>query len=331
MPPLITALALTLDWFLGDPQTWPHPVRFIGRLITATENNLSQRFSLARPSQAFLAGTLLAAVAIGATGLSAYLALKLCGSLGIVLWFLCALYLAFSLICLRDLLNHSERVEEALLKGDINEARLALAWMVGRDTNSLDPEGIRRALIETLSENFSDGMVAPLFYLALGGPVLAWIYKAANTLDSMVGYKNERYLFLGRTSARLDDLLNFLPSRLAALFLIAASAALKGDYRRAMRLWRKEGRFHTSPNSAQTEAAMAGALGVTLGGPSTYCGQIVEKPTLGSSGAPPQAQDVKEAKKLVIAGTAITLIFALALEWAMIGLFHSPPGWAYPG
>jgi adenosylcobinamide-phosphate synthase len=191
----------------------------------------------------------------------------------------------------------------------------------------MDTEAMRRAEIETLAENFSDGLAAPLFYLSLGGPVLLWIYKAANTLDSMVGYKNERYIHLGRVSARLDDALNYIPSRLAALLLIAAAGISGGDAREAWRLWRREGRFHTSPNSGQTEAAMAGALGVFLGGPSRYGGRLVDKPTLGEGGRAAGEEDVHAAERLVTLGTLLSMILCLGvLALAFLALpLH--PGW----
>jgi adenosylcobinamide-phosphate synthase len=245
-----------------------------------------------------------------------------------VLWYLICLYLVYSVFCLKDLLDHARRVETALARGDLPEARRALSWIVGRDTASLNEEAIRRAEIETLAENFSDGLVAPFFYLALGGPALAWAYKAANTLDSMVGYKNDRYLYFGRFSARLDDALNYLPSRLAALILVGAAHLAKMDWRAAYALWRKEGRNHTSPNAGQTEAAMAGALGVRLGGPSHYGGQLVAKPEIGAAGGPATLEMARAAQRLVATGSFLALLLAMALELAINYLASEAPwGW----
>jgi adenosylcobinamide-phosphate synthase len=192
----------------------------------------------------------------------------------------------------------------------------------------MDEQAIRRAEIETLAENFADGLVAPLFYLAWGGPVLAWFYKAVNTLDSMVGYKNSSYLYFGRFSAKLDDILNYLPSRLAALILIGAAQMTKRDHKNAYRLWRKEGRFHTSPNSGQTEAAMAGALGVVLGGPNYYGGRLVDKPAIGSAGTAAFKETVAAAEQLILVGTFLTLI--MTMIWELVINFwaaDSPWGW----
>jgi adenosylcobinamide-phosphate synthase len=226
---------------------------------------------------------------------------------------------------------HVGNVEKALDLGDLDGARRALSWVVGRDTAALDAEAVRRALIETMAENFADGLAAPLFYLALGGPVLAWAYKAVNTLDSMVGYKNARYLHLGRFPARLDDAANYLPSRLAALVLVAAARLIGLDHLAAYRLWRSEGRFHTSPNSGQTEAAMAGALGVQLGGSSSYGGLTVAKPIIGQGGGPATKAAVASAGRLVAAATLLAAALAAAVQLAIASAAGAAPGWGLGG
>jgi adenosylcobinamide-phosphate synthase len=331
MSALITSLAFVVDWLLGDPQAWPHPVRMIGSLILRLEKVLRHFLGkLVAPSdrRVFWFGAILTLATVATVGLSAWILLSVAAKLNQVLWYLIALYLIYSVFCLKDLLDHTRRVEAALAHGDLPEARRALSWIVGRDTAGLNAEAIRRAEIETLAENFSDGLVAPFFYLALGGPVLAWIYKAANTLDSMVGYKNPTYLYFGRFSARLDDALNYLPARLAALILVGASYLAKMNYQGAYSLWRKEGNFHSSPNSGQTEAAMAGALGVELGGPNYYGGQLVDKPAIGAGGGLATQEMVRAAERLVTAGAFLALLLTMIIELAINFLSSETPwGW----
>ncbi|MDR1110661.1 MAG: adenosylcobinamide-phosphate synthase CbiB [Deltaproteobacteria bacterium] len=329
VPILLTLAALALDSRIGDPQGWPHPVRLIGRLITLLERLCRQAMALLGPGQwpQLLLGAAMGLVVVASSALAVWLALLVLGRVSPFLWFPAVLYLTFTAFCLKDLVDHVGRVEGALAGGDLGEARRALSMIVGRDTGGLSAEGVRRASVETVAENFSDGLVAPLLFLALGGPVLAWAYKAANTLDSMVGYRDERYLFLGRFSARLDDLLNLVPSRLAALLLVAGARLSRLDAAGAFRLWRREGSFHSSPNSGQTEAAMAGALGVRLGGPSWYGGQMVEKPFIGQGNAEASALSVRDALRLVRTSTLLALGLAIALEAAVMSIFPLPFGW----
>jgi adenosylcobinamide-phosphate synthase len=326
---LLTIFALTLDTIIGDPQNWPHPVRLIGYLICTVEwyCRLALERLKGRDKLYLLFGAFLAILVVSLTGLIVWLSLYFSGLITIFLWFITVLYLTFTIFCLKDLTDHVKRVEKALELSDLDEARRALSWIVGRDTVNLSPDSIRRALVETIAENFADGLVAPLFYLALGGPVLAWAYKAINTLDSMVGYKNERYLYLGRFSARLDDLANYIPARLAALLLIVGAKLLGLDWANSYKLWRKEGRFHSSPNSGQTEAAMAGALNVYLGGPNYYGGLLVEKPYIGQNLANVTENCVGQAIKLVRTSTWLTLILAVIIEAAILLIFEAPFGW----
>ncbi|MDR2455426.1 MAG: adenosylcobinamide-phosphate synthase CbiB [Deltaproteobacteria bacterium] len=329
MTSLITAASFCLDWLIGDPQRWPHPVRLIGRLISLLEKlyrRLSAKAAFS-PGAVRLFGALLALTVVIGTGLVSWALLSWAGRLSSVLWYLLCLYLVYAAICLKDLLNHANNVENALKDCDLEEARRALSWIVGRDTGALDEAAIRRAVIETLAENFSDGLVAPLFYLALGGPVLAWMYKAVNTLDSMVGYKNEMYLNLGRFSAKLDDAANYLPARLASLLLIAAARLSNQDWRKAFRLWRFEGRLHSSPNSGQTEAAMAGALGVWLGGSSRYGGLVIDKPILGQGGKEASQAAVLLAEKILTVGTVLALLGAICVELILSFTLSAPWGW----
>jgi adenosylcobinamide-phosphate synthase len=236
---------------------------------------------------------------------------------------LAALYLVYSLLCLRDLYQQTWRVEKDLRSGYLSEARAGLALVVGRDTAGLSVAGIRRALIETLAENLSDGLVAPLFYLALGGPVLAWGFKAVNTLDSMIGYKNERYLHLGLFAAKLDDAAGFLPARLSAWLLIAAARTSGRPWRTARDIYRRDGGLHPSPNAGRPEAAMAGALGLWLGGPSTYGGRVSAKPVIHPEGGEPGPEHLAAAETLVIRATLLMLAAVLPV----IAIFTGRWGW----
>lgn len=315
MAAFITFLAFIGDWIVGDPERWPHPVRFIGRAIQSGEAEARRRAG-AGPVGLRLAGVFLALAVVASTMAAAALILALASAVWSVLWFLAAVYLVYSALCLKDLYRQTWRVEKALRNGFIDEARRMLSWVVGRDTAGLDEAGIRRALIETLAENLSDGLIAPLFYLALGGPVLAWGYKAVNTLDSMIGYKNEKYLDLGRFAARLDDAANYIPARLAAL-LLTASARLQGyDWRRADAVRRRDGGLHSSPNSGRPEAAMAGALGVWLGGPNYYGGIQLDKPKINAEGRDVEPGDMRAAENIMI-GAAI-LMTALVLPTLLL-------------
>ena len=319
---LISFLAFILDWILGDPQRWPHPVRWIGRLIEQGETVARCRAG-ENPALMRLAGAALALGVVFLTMAGVWLVLRLAYAVWSPLWFLAALYLVYAALCLRDLYHHSRRVAKALERGYLDEARHRLSWIVGRYTSQLDDAAIRRATIETLAENFSDGLVAPMLYLALGGPVLAWGYKAVNTLDSMIGYKNDKYLNLGRFSAKLDDAANYIPARLAAL-LIILSARLQGfNWRLAAKRRQRDGRLHTSPNSGQPEAAMAGALNIWLGGPSYYGGVLFPKPRINESGLEAGPAAIRAAEQIVI-GAAILMLALLILT---LLIFTGSWGW----
>ena len=316
MASFITLIAFILDWVLGDPQRWPHPVRWVGRLISWGESKI-RLMSRDEPTALKQAGVLLALGVVAVVFLAVYLTLALAASIWSALWFVAATYLVYSALCLKDLYYQTWLVEKALRAGFLSEARQRLSWVVGRDTDQLTEAGVRRALIETLAENLSDGLVAPLFYLALGGPVLAWSYKAVNTLDSMIGYKNDRYLYLGRFAAKLDDAANFIPARLAALLLIGSARLLGHDWRKAREIWRRDGHLHSSPNSGQPEAAMAGALNVWLGGLSSYGGVLSNKPVINEQGREVTAEDVRFAENLMV-GASILMVLTVLIFMLLV-------------
>jgi adenosylcobinamide-phosphate synthase len=220
--------------------------------------------------------------------------------------------LCWSCLAARSLHRESKLVADALVRGDLAEARRYLSYIVGRDTANLEEEEIWRAVVETVAENTSDGVIAPLFYLMIGGPVLGLAYKAVNTLDSMVGYKNERYLLFGRASARFDDLANYIPARLSGLLIGLAAPFLGLPVKRAWEIMRRDGRNHSSPNSGIPEAAVAGALGVRLGGTNFYGGVPVEKPTIGDPLTPLSFDAWKRAVRLMYGTEALLVVVWLA-------------------
>jgi adenosylcobinamide-phosphate synthase len=304
-------LGVALDLAIGDPRGWPHPVRAVGRMISRAERGL--RVAVARqgggPDVEFFAGVVLVTVVVGLTGSLAWLLTDLCDQLGGPSSLLGRALLIYWGLAIRSLGDEALRASEA---AELSTSRRELAMIVGRDTGSLDEAEIRRACVETIGENANDAVVAPLFWLAVAGPAGLWAYKAINTLDSMVGYRNAKYLQFGRAAARLDDLANLIPARLTWL-LIALSAALLGEEGgSAFRIGWRDGRKHPSPNAAWGEAAMAGALGIQLGGPATYAGIAGQKPLLGDPILPIDRSTVRRAVRIM----RVAALHAAALSWA---------------
>ena len=214
----------------------------------------------------------------------------------------------------KGLVQESTNVYRELTKPDLPAARIAVSRIVGRDTQALTAEGVTKAAVETVAENASDGVIAPLLYMLLGGAPLALTYKAINTMDSMVGYKNTQYLYFGRAAAKLDDIANYLPSRIAALLWVAAAALTGNDARNAWRIWRRDRRNHASPNSAQTESACAGALNVQLAGPAYYFGEYYPKPTIGDAVRPIEPEDIRRADRMMYAESLLALALGLLIR-----------------
>ncbi len=314
--PLLIAVAA--DALLGDPPTWPHFVRWLGRLISWLEGLARGIFH--SPEGLRLAGFLLVAAVVGGGALGCWLALKLARAFFEPLGFLLATAVSFQCLAAGQLWREARSVAQPLEAGDLDLARQRLGLIVGRDTAALDEAGVRRAVIETVAENFNDGVVAPLFYLALGGPVLGVAYKAVNTLDSMVGYKNEKYADLGLAAARLDDLAGWAPARLSALLMALASPLVGLSADRAWRAALSDHAAHKSPNSGWPEAAAAGALGVKLGGPNFYNGRLVKKPWINPQGRQPEAADSRSSLDLLAAAAALASALALLVALARRGL-----------
>ncbi len=290
-------LGYLLDLCLGDPPHWPHPVRLIGRVCRFWEEFFY------RPN--IWAGVWFWLAVMGTVGALIWGGAWMLAWLPPLIAAGVATYFIYATLATRALHLESRRVEEALAAGDLAGARQYLSLIVGRQTAHLSVEEVRRAVLETIAENLSDGVVAPIFYgLLLGVPGML-LYKAVNTMDSMVGYKNYRYRAFGRLPARLDDLLGYLPARLSALLITGVAPWVGLDGAGAWRTMWRDGKKSSSPNAGWPEAALAGALGVRLGGPSLYFGQTVEKPFIGEPGRPPQEGDYRQAVLLLYGASAL--------------------------
>lgn len=271
-------LALILDALFGDPHWFPHPVRLIGRLAYATES-LSRRMF---PSEK-VAGMFSVLVVLAVSGGAGWGLIMLAGAVHPVAGDIVSVLMLYFCFAARDLVKHSKKVADALHESDLEKAREKVGMIVGRDTATLDKEGVIKACVESVAENTVDGITAPLFWAAIGGPVGALLYKAVNTMDSVFGYKNEQYLHFGWAAAKLDDLVNWLPARLTGLIMVLASLLLGLRTADSWKILLRDRLHHSSPNSGHAEAAVAGALGIRLGGPSMYFGKQVDKPFIGDN------------------------------------------------
>ena len=302
-----------LDALFGDPAWLPHPVVYMGKAISKLEKFLRPRLPKT-PQGELLGGAIVAfCLPVGTfllTGLVCWGAARLHPLLGLaVQMFWCGQALAA-----RGLVQESSNVYKELKKPDLPGARKAVSRIVGRDTAELTAEGVTKAAVETVAENASDGVIAPLLYMLIGGAPLALTYKAINTMDSMLGYKNEKYLYFGRVPAKLDDVANYIPSRLAGLLWVAAAALTGNSARGAWKIWRRDRRNHASPNSAQTESACAGALGVQLAGPAYYFGQYYPKLTIGDALRPIEPEDILRANRMMYVASSFALAWGCALR-----------------
>ena len=302
-----------LDTLFGDPAWLPHPVVLMGKCIARLERFLRSRLPQTPKGELLGGGIVAFCLPVGTFALTSLVCLgaaKISPWLGLaVQMFWCGQALAAKGLAQESMIVHKE-----LVAGDLPAARKAVSRIVGRDTQNLTAEGVTKAAVETVAENASDGVIAPLLYMLIGGAPLALTYKAINTMDSMLGYKNEKYLYFGRAAAKLDDVANYIPSRLAALLWVAAAAFTGNDAKGAWRIWRRDRHCHASPNSAQTESACAGALGVQLAGPAYYFGEYYPKPTIGDALRPIEPQDILRANRMMYVASGFALAWGAAIR-----------------
>lgn len=309
--------AWLLDFLLGDPQSWPHPVRWIGNLIHFVQRVVRR---ICRSDRALrIGGGVMWLAVVGLTYGIAWGVLHLATLIHPWLGWGVEVWMIFTVLAGRCLARSAQDVERPLRVGDLVESRIKLSWIVGRDTSQLQPEQINRAVVETVAENTVDGIIAPLFFLLLGGAPLAMAYKAVNTLDSMVGYKHEKYRAIGMVSARLDDVANFIPARLSWLLISVAAFLCRFDGPRALRIGWRDRYNHSSPNCAWSEAAVAGALGVRLGGPNDYFGQRVEKPWIGDARRAIAIDDISRTIRLMWVASTLALLLFMAVRYGLMG------------
>lgn len=309
---LITAYGL--DLIFGDPYSFPHPVRYIGRLIRWTEKKI--RAVAKTQKELKIGGFILWGVTVGTTFGITYGAVKL-SSIHPAVHFIVNSGLLYTTLATKCLKDEAVKIMKVLQTGTIEEARTQLSYIVGRDTSELNQTEIIRATVETVAENTVDGIIAPLFYAFIGGAPLAFAYKAINTLDSTVGYKNEKYAEIGFASAKIDDLANWIPARLTTLLMTAASFFLRLDYKNCFKISIRDRKNHKSPNCAYPEGAVAGALGVQLGGTNIYFGEAVYKPTIGDKKRELEAEDIKRTNQIMYM-TSFTALVIFSLVWLCI-------------
>ncbi|MCI6240822.1 MAG: adenosylcobinamide-phosphate synthase CbiB [Clostridium sp.] len=308
----IIIIACLLDLIFGDPHWLWHPVQGMGWLIDHVETWMRKRFRIREDRDADIrkkqvAGTFTVVIVITVSLLVAAGILYGCNRIHHTLYLVVAIWMSYQMLAACSLRRESMKVCKALEAGDVEQARTAVSMIVGRDTASLTEEGIAKAAVETVAENTSDGVIAPLFYMFLFGPVGAWVYKAINTMDSMLGYKNDKYRYFGTCAARVDDVVNFIPARLSAWLMVGAAGILGMDMAGAERIHLRDRRNHASPNSAQTESACAGALGLQLAGNAYYFGKLYEKPTIGDAKRQIEPKDIRRANRLMY-GTAVLMV-----------------------
>ena len=300
-------IGFIMDLIIGDPHWMYHPVRLIGKLITFLELLLRKIFPKTKDGEQ-KAGFVLVVLVCGISVFTVWGLMKLAYDLNFWCGFLLEVIMCYQLFAVRSLKDESMKVYKELVKSDLEASRKAVSMIVGRDTQSLTVEGVTKAAVETIAENTSDGTLAPMLYMFIGGPVLGWFYKAVNTMDSMVGYKNEKYIHFGRYAAKFDDVMNYIPARLCGLLMIFASYILKMDWKNAKKIFLRDRFNHASPNSAQTEAVMAGALRIQLAGDAWYFGKRYEKPTIGDALRPVEIEDIPRANRLLYATAIVSFI-----------------------
>lgn len=306
----VCLIGMILDWIFGDPVWLYHPVRIIGKWISFLEKIL-RKFAgdqEGNEKKLLIAGGILWILVILASAAVPMGILYLAEKFSPCAAFVLECFWCYQLLAARSLGKESKKVYKKLIQDDLSGARLAVSMIVGRDTENLTVEGVTKATVETVAENTNDGVIAPLIYMLIGGPILGFVYKAVNTMDSMLGYKNEKYLYFGRVAAKMDDVAGFIPARISALLMILASCLLGMDGKNALWIWKRDRRKHASPNAAQTEAVCAGALQVQLAGDAWYFGKKHEKDTIGDPIREIEPRDILRSEKLMIGTEVLTFL-----------------------
>lgn len=310
-------LGFILDTIIGDPYKLPHPIRWIGSFISILEK-LCRKIAKSN-TMLMILGAILVFIVVFVSGGITLLVLKL-ASFNKYAYLIVSSVICYYMLAGKSLKTESMKVYKAFENNDTEGARKAVSMIVGRDTQSLTKEGIIKAAVETVAENSSDGVVAPLIYMLIFGPVGGVVYKAVNTMDSMIGYVEEKYFYIGKFAAKLDDVLNYIPARISGILVIISAFILRYDYKNAFRIFKRDRRKHASPNSAQTESTMAGALGVQLAGDATYFGVVHKKPYIGDKKREIENEDIKRANDIMYTMTIICLVVGLVIRSVVMWL-----------
>ncbi|WP_303210581.1 adenosylcobinamide-phosphate synthase CbiB [uncultured Clostridium sp.] len=306
-----------LDLIFGDPYWMPHPVRFIGNLISILEKVI-RRFMPKTKRGEYIGGIILTVMVVSISMVIPLVIILMAKSINTYLALTVETFMCYQILATKSLKVESMKVYDELEKNDLPSARKAVSMIVGRDTKDLTFSGVAKAAVETVAENTSDGIIAPMIFIAIGGAPMGFFYKAINTMDSMVGYKNEKYMNFGRFAAKLDDVVNYLPARISAYQMILSSFFLRYDYKNAFKIYKRDRYNHASPNSAQTESVCAGALDVQLAGNAYYFGKLYEKPTIGDDIREINYDDIKKANRLLYCTSFISIVIISVIKITII-------------
>ena len=306
-----------LDLIFGDPYWMPHPVRFIGNLISILEKVI-RRFMPKTKRGEYIGGIILTVMVVSISMVIPLVIILMAKSINTYLALTVETFMCYQILATKSLKVESMKVYDELAKNDLPSARKAVSMIVGRDTKDLTFSGVAKAAVETVAENTSDGIIAPMIFIAIGGAPMGFFYKAINTLDSRVGYKNERYINFGRFAAKLDDVVNYLPARISAYQMILSSFFLRYDYKNAFKIYKRDRYNHASPNSAQTESVCAGALDIQLAGNAYYFGKLYEKPTIGDDIREINYDDIKKANRLLYCTSFISIVIISIIKITII-------------
>ena len=306
-----------LDLIFGDPYWMPHPVRFIGNLISILEKVI-RRFMPKTKRGEYIGGIILTVMVVSISMVIPLVIILMAKSINTYLALTVETFMCYQILATKSLKVESMKVYDELAKNDLPSARKAVSMIVGRDTKDLTFSGVAKAAVETVAENTSDGIIAPMIFIAIGGAPMGFFYKAINTMDSMVGYKNEKYMNFGRFAAKLDDVVNYLPARISAYEMILSSFFLRYDYKNAFKIYKRDRYNHASPNSAQTESVCAGALDIQLAGNAYYFGKLYEKPTIGDDIREINYDDIKKANRLLYCTSFISIVIISIIKITII-------------